>query len=749
MTFRILQSRWAILLLAGCLCQPAAQENGSAIPQLIDALQSGNTQERRNAARALSELGTEAAEALPALIPALEDGDEQVWFHAVTAIARVGPQALPAVPALLENLTESGRKGANPKWYRSAFALGSIGPAALPKLRPALKNPDFRIRSGASKAIGWFGEKAAPAIPELVKLLNDENGNVRLHAAETLGKIGTPAIPELRKCLQGTNRQLQLSALSAVQTMGVKARPLYEILIPIAAVPAPELQIQALRSLRHIQPEPEFYAPVLWPLAFHANAEIRREAAESVLALPAELSVPRLAKMLNNADVSAQRWAADILGRIGSAAAAAAPELIQRIEQNNSPETAEIFKTALASMGIAAADALFQHITKIGSGRINSDHWTVRSLVQAGILGLAKLVDALHHENAAVRLAALYGIQKLGVDGRAALPKVERVLNDPIDRVRAAGLQCLVTISRKPDRYQNDVHRFLEDDSAEVRQAAAISVPALSSVGESIISALEKLLRDRSDKVRLATLRAFRSLGGRASAHAESIATLLMEQNEDVQVAAVEALGAVGQVPPAAVAQIASLASQASDRLRLAALRSLAKLADAKTQTADVYRASLAHQNHEIREAALVGFGKTALETSEVLSLSIASLEDKSDKVKLAAAANLSRLGEKAVPATQPLMNLLTSHSDHFARFLEALKQIPAHSSQIETYLKGLNHPNPAVRAYACEQLGRLKERAKTAVPKLELLARQDRYNAVKRRAKKALENIVGDNRGD
>ena len=754
MKSRILQSRWALLLLAVCLCQPSAQENGHAISQLIDDLQSGNTQERRNAARSLNELGPESAEALPALILALDDGDEQVWFHAVTAIARIGRQALPAVPALLEDLAESGRKSANPKWYRSAFALGSIGPIALPKLRPALKNPDSRIRSGVAKALGWFGEKAAPAIPGLVELLNDENENVRFHAAETLGKIGPPAIPALRKCLQGTNRQLQLSALSAVQAMGIKARPVAEILISIASdAPAPELQIQALRSLRRIQLEPEFYAPVLWPLAFHVSAEIRREAAECVLALPAELIVPRLAKMLNNADASVQRWAADILGRIGPAAAVAvavaAPELIQRIEQNNSPQTAETFKTALASMGTTASDALFQHIGKIGSGRIRSDHWAVQILAKAGIPGLAKFADALQHENDAVRLAALYGIQELGVDGRASLPKVERLLHDSNNRVRAAGLQCLVTISRKPDRYQNEVHRFLEDDSAEVRQAAAISVPALSSVGEPIISALEKLLRDRSDKVRLASLRTFKSLEGRASAHAESIATLLGEQNEDIQVAAVEALGAVGQAPPLAVAQIARLASQASDRLRLAALRSLAKLADAGTQSADVYRASLAHQNHKIREASLVGFGKTASETSEVLSLSVAALEDESDEVKLAAAANLSRLGEKAVSATRPLMNLLTSRSDHFARFLEALKQIPAHSSQIETYLEGLNHPNPAVRAYACEQLGHLKEKAKPAIPKLELLARRDRYNTVKRRAKKALENIVGDNRGD
>ena len=752
MISRILRSRWTLLLLVVCLClhQPSAQENGPAISQLADDLQSGNTQERRNAALSLSKLGPKAAEALSALIPALDDKDTQVWFHAVTAIARIGPQALPAVPALLEDLAESGRRGANPKWYRSAFALGSIGPVALPKLRPALKNPDFRIRSGAAKAIGWFGEKAAPAIPNLVKLLNDESESVRLHAAETLGKIGPPAIPALRECLQATDRQLQLSALSAVQAMGSKARPLSEILIPIAsAAPAPELQIQVLRALRRIQTEPEFYDPVLWPLAFHASAEIRREAAEGLLALPAELSVPRLAKMLNNADASRQRWAADVLGRIGPAAAAAAPELIQQIEQNNPPETSETFKIALTSMGTTAADALFQHIGKIGSGRLIPDHWAIRSLVGAGIPGLAKLSDALQHENDAVRLAALYGIQKLGVDGRTALPKIERVLRDPNDRVRAAGLQCLIAISRKPDRYQNEVHRFLEDDSAEVRQAAAISVQSLSSVGEPIVGKLENLLQDRSDKVRLAALRAFRSLRDPASAHAESIAMLLVEQNEDIQVAAVEALGAIGQAPPPAVAQIVRLASQASDRLRLASLRSLAKLADVTLQTADVYRASLAHPNHEIREAALVGFGKTASETSEVLSLSVAALEDKSDKVKLAAAANLGRLGEKAVPATQPLMNLLTSHSDHFARFLEALKQIPAHSSQIETYLEGLNHPNPAARAYACEQLGNLKEKAKQAIPKLKLLARRDRYSAVKQRARKALENIAGANRDD
>ncbi|MCS1409825.1 MAG: hypothetical protein M2R45_03011 [Verrucomicrobia subdivision 3 bacterium] len=740
------RGRFPALALTACLSlQLTAQEAVPTISQLIDALKNGEKQKRRDAALALSELGPKAAEAVPALILALEDGDIQVWFHSVTALARIGPEARPAIPALLEDLTEVGRRGTNAKWYRSAFALGNMGPSALSELRLALKDSESGIRSGVAKALGWFGEEAAVAVPDLVDLLGDKNEHVRTHAAESLGKIGEPALQPLKDLLHGSDHQLKLGALTAIQRMGPKAQSLSADLIKLSTSRGTlDLQAKALRALHQIGLEPEAHANVLWPLALRAPKEVRHEVVNGLLALPSELSVPKLTKILESPDASAQRWAADLLGRIGAPATSAMPQLVKLVHQNNHPENTAAFKSAIANMGPAAAEALFEHLSEIPHTAIQSDYWAIESLGSYGIPGLAKLIQGLQHENVTVRLASIYGIRILGADGRPARSKIERTLHEPNARIRSASLLSLIAIARDPDRYENDISRLLDDDDTEARHAAAVSVLNLSSASESIVGKLEALLRDHDAEVRLASLRALASIGDRAAEQADPISALMVENHEGIQTAAVEALGAIGIASPLAVTQIAHLAEQASGQLKLAALRSLGSVGTTDKRVANVYRAAIAHADFEIREAALGGFGKIIPDESEILSVNIAALEDKSDEVKLTAARNLGNLREAAIPATKPLMNLLADR-DKFTQYLEALKQIPADVSQLETYMEGLDHRNPAVRFYACEQLGRLGQQAMPAVRKLERLEQRDRYSFVKRCVKTALERITNE----
>ncbi len=148
------------------------------------------------------------------------DLDAEIRFAAVEAMAAKGKEALPHLKAALEDQTGFVR-------YRAAQAMGEMGgemtseglqllqsddqelrvlgailfkhmgtngdPAVIvPVLTEALSDPHFDVRVNAANALGEFGERAAAAVPALIKAGSDEEWWVRDSADLALNKINTP-----------------------------------------------------------------------------------------------------------------------------------------------------------------------------------------------------------------------------------------------------------------------------------------------------------------------------------------------------------------------------------------------------------------------------------------------------------------------------------------------------------------------------------------------------------------------------
>ncbi len=129
-----------------CVSVASAEEDASSVSILIQQLSSDDTQERREAAYELADLGPDAKEAVPALIKALADRDTQVWAEATGALARIGPDAAAAVDELMSHLSSRDRQ----RWYRTAHALGKIGEPALTRLRDSLQSETSHLRAGSA-----------------------------------------------------------------------------------------------------------------------------------------------------------------------------------------------------------------------------------------------------------------------------------------------------------------------------------------------------------------------------------------------------------------------------------------------------------------------------------------------------------------------------------------------------------------------------------------------------------------------
>ncbi|HTU91220.1 MAG TPA: HEAT repeat domain-containing protein [Gemmataceae bacterium] len=188
---------------------PAAPYKADAA-RLLNELKSNDAVRQDKAARELAALG---APAVPALIEALKSDTEGVVGRAALALGKIGKPAQDAVPALIARIKENkGRSRDDAEAIEALMRIaphrGEVVPALCAILREPPSNP---CRIHAVVALGKMGTNAKDAVPDLIKMLDEEPGKagpIRFHAATALGQIGSEAkkaVPALVKLLNDEN----------------------------------------------------------------------------------------------------------------------------------------------------------------------------------------------------------------------------------------------------------------------------------------------------------------------------------------------------------------------------------------------------------------------------------------------------------------------------------------------------------------------------------------------------------------
>jgi HEAT repeat protein len=195
---------------------------------LVQKLRSTNVDERREAARALAELGPDAKGATKSLTVALSDRDRFVRRFAAQALGAIGPSATGlAVDPLSKLLSAPGE--AKEVQEAAAKALGVMGSKAIDPLVTALKNKrlDNSVRQTAAESLGNMREAAVPAVPALIGALDDPS--VRAAAVGAIGQIGPPAKSaekDLREILEDKglrrDKALRASVQASLKKIGGK-----------------------------------------------------------------------------------------------------------------------------------------------------------------------------------------------------------------------------------------------------------------------------------------------------------------------------------------------------------------------------------------------------------------------------------------------------------------------------------------------------------------------------------------------
>jgi len=267
------------------------------------------------------ELLQRAAEALrntaPAVARVLRDPDPAVRLEAQRALEKMGTarqrfQRLiqGAGPQLSTRLSadEPGAPSGQPGKSAAPDALLEALRIAIPALKADLQDPNVRVRLGAVDVLEALGQDAAPATPELVERLGDQDVFVRWASARTLGKINSaakaPAINGLSTLLFDTDLDVRLAAASALQHYGSLAKPAVPDLIKAMGASDAEMRVAAMRTL-----------------------ETTGKAAEP--------AIPALAAALRDPDPRVRQAAAEVLGKFGPPALAAEVALRRSLSDDN------------------------------------------------------------------------------------------------------------------------------------------------------------------------------------------------------------------------------------------------------------------------------------------------------------------------------------------------------------------------------------------------------------------------------
>jgi len=166
-----------------------------AVPGLIAALNTARGQELTEVVRTLGEIGPSASDAIGPLTKLASARPSGSGSEVLYALAQVGPNDGQIADFLVTVILGSPARDLDAEFAIRRMAAKT----AVPCLRAGLERSSQGSAVYLADALGSFGEEAAQAVPDLIKLLNNSGYNLSL-VTDALGKIG-PAASDARTAL--------------------------------------------------------------------------------------------------------------------------------------------------------------------------------------------------------------------------------------------------------------------------------------------------------------------------------------------------------------------------------------------------------------------------------------------------------------------------------------------------------------------------------------------------------------------
>lgn len=437
--------------------EPLIGGAADAIAPLEQALRDERVAVRRDAARLMAMIGPETIDAMESLRAALRDPDPEVRRHAASAFSHFGPKGA-AAAAELERLLKEDPDAQVRSWAANALSAMGTPPSCAPTLLAALKDKEGGVQERALAALQVLWPEVQIPVETLLAMLKHESATTRSAAAMALKRhlddpkvqealivaasdpepwaagsildaIGSMKPPPERAILAVAARlgeeRVRASAIFALMKVGPAAAPAVPALLTALATAKDETGA-ILLTIGGIGPAAKEAVPALRErlaapqthVALAAAGALQRVAGEGLEAITAALADPERA-----------RPALAELGRLGPAAAGAAPALRNLLKDEGLRRDAAIALFRIS--GAAEKEAYAAVLEAVRTGDATSCRLAVLALrdrPQADESSVTALVEALKARDDGIRYHVAEALRNLGHAARSALPALREVL---------------------------------------------------------------------------------------------------------------------------------------------------------------------------------------------------------------------------------------------------------------------------------------------------------------------------------
>ena len=248
------------------------------------------------------------------------------------------------------------------------------------------------------------------------------------------GPAGVEEIPALRKKLQSIDPTTRAESAADLGSLGGKAAVAIDDLAKLLNDPSPMARMSAAAALLRITPSDRRGAEILAKGLASKDISTRRHAARAAgLAGPAASPlVPKLAEMLSDSDPLNRRIALQAIATLGPAAASALDRVLPLLDQ---PETASDAADTLGRFGPAAQTALTPLSKLLADAAPAKRWAAVRAMSQIGGADAAPAVKFIVRELRTASEADTYNmmlyLSLLGPVAKEAIPAIQsaRLMN--------------------------------------------------------------------------------------------------------------------------------------------------------------------------------------------------------------------------------------------------------------------------------------------------------------------------------
>jgi HEAT repeat protein len=434
----------------------------SAIRPLLKRLQDPDPKVRAAAIEGLAGPGGREAppylrEVLPYLAAALGDPDPQIRQAAVNGLVKLGQWSLQA----LAKVQESGSSIAK---QEAEKAFRQICDGFRADLDPK-KNTDRLVRRDMARYLGEL--RYRPAIPDLIRGLDDVDPEVRAACAYALGKLQARAAAiRLREIMNNEKEEMPVRVAAAVALGQIGDMTGVRFLIDQLKSSDEKVRAAAVDALRTIGKP----AARLLVQAAQSNDPLQRWGSLAALGETGDRrALPILLRALRDDNPDVRAIAAASLGRLRYVAAV--PQLVRALDDPNERVQAHA-EWALENIGKEALPALLDGAKRPALrlrifrllGRLKSPQ------------AIPTLTEGLRDRNPQVRAMAAWALGEIG--NRSAVPALRSALNDADPQVRREVALALGKLKAAEVRSEL-AERLKTDRNEQVRLAAQMALQQL------------------------------------------------------------------------------------------------------------------------------------------------------------------------------------------------------------------------------------------------------------------------------